>query len=254
MSKFSKYNNVLEGPFRHAERVASGELILRFRTADGQCGSIVRSGDGKPARKVQSGWQERPTFRLASGKIKGTGEAESRLEAEAYRMFDFDRTVASYETQPFTVNYETDGRTISTYPDAELKLVDGWFEIVQIKMQKTYEKHLRENARFRAEREVFERLGWSYRVLTENDIRAEPQLSNLKLLRHYRNRPVSPEIVQGVIATVRKNPNATIRSVAEAFRAGGMHVVDLYALVARHEIRADLSLPIGPEARLIVPT
>jgi hypothetical protein len=253
MVKFKKHSNTLEGPFRHAERLENGELILRFRTADGQFGSIVRSADGKPARKVRPGWQERPTILLSSAKARGAREAESRLEAEACWLFDLDPAVVSYETQPFTVNYEIDGRTISTYPDIELKLTSGIFEIAQIKMQSTYEKHLRENPRFRYERETFERLGWSYKVMTEIEIRAEPKLSNLKLLRHYRKRPVSQEIMRGVIAAVGKKPGATIRDVIGAFQAGALHEVDIFALIAQHRIRADLSLPIRSDTRLIAP-
>jgi hypothetical protein len=253
MSKDTWNNSVLEGPFRHAVRIDGGMLVLRFRTEDGHWGSIVRSADGKPSRAVKPGWQQRSTYRLASKKSIGVGEAESGLEADAFRMFDFDRAVNSYKTQPFTVIHETGGRTISTYPDVELRYTDGKFEVVQIKTQKTYEKHLRENPRFRAEPEIFRTLGWSYRVLTEAQIRAEPMYSNRKLLRHYRNRPVAATTVAAIVATLRRYAGATICDVVDAFREDRLHHVDIYALIARHEIRADIAVPIGPTTRLIPP-
>jgi len=253
MAKFKKYSNALEGPFRHAERLENGDLILRFRTADGELGSIVRSADGKPARKVQPGWQQRATYRMASEKAVRVAEAESGLEADAFRMFDFDQSILSYEAQPFKVKYETECRTVSTFPDVELRYVDGRFEVVQIKTQKTYEKHLQENPRFREEPEILRRLGWSYRVLTETQIRAEPMYSNRKLLRHYRNRPVPSLTVAAIVATLQRHAGASIREIVDTFREDRLHEVDLYALIARHEIRVDLSVPIGPTARLIAP-
>jgi hypothetical protein len=243
--------DILEGPFRHAERAQNGNFILRFITNDGLKGTIVRLANGKPARTVKAGFQERPTYRLASPKIRGEGEAESRLEADAYCLFDFDRTVEFYETQPFAVNYETGDRIVTTYPDTELKRTDDRFEIVQIKIQSTYEKHLRENPRFRGECEVFKRLGWSYRVMTEAEIRAEPGHSNRKLLRQYRSRVVAAPIVESLLATLRRYPGAKINEIIEAFRIDGLHEVDIYSLIARNVIQMDPDQPIGPETRLI---
>jgi hypothetical protein len=254
MQNLHKYRRVPEGPFRHAERLANGDLILRFRTPEGTWGSIVKSGNGAPAREVRPGWQQRPTYRLSSKKVVGAGAAESGLEVDTYQMFDLDPTVVSYETQPFVVNYEGGSRKISTYPDAERKLSDGRFEIVQIKTQQTYQKHLRENPRFRDEGEIFRRLGWSYRVMTELDVRSEPDYQNRKLLHHYRRQVISTSITSAVLAAIRRNPHETIKSLTATLKSEKLHAADLYALIAQRLIHADLSVPIGPDTRLMTPT
>lgn len=247
----SNASNLLEGPFRHAKRLPNGDLALRYRMSDGVIATIVRSGDGQPARRVKAGWQQRPTYKLSSPKVQGIGEAESGLEADAYRIFDFDPSVMSYRTQPFVVNYRTDGRIVPSYPDAEIKRSDGTFEIVQIKTQTSYRKYLIENHRFRLERDLFEGLGWSYRVLTEVEIRAEPRYSNIKLLRHYRNRVLPNATVDIVQAMVKRGAGATIRSIIKNAKPSGLHEVDIYGMIARNQIRIDLSEPIGPDTRVI---
>ena len=252
MSKSHHKSKPSEGPFRFAKGPVEGKYILRFRTSEGVCGSIVQAADGKPSREVRPGVGIRPTQKIASPKSIGIGEAESGLEADAFKMFHFDRGVVSYTTQPFTVVYEVGDKAVSTYPDVELRLIGGRFEIVQIKTFSTFEKHLRENPRFRGEREVFEQLGWSYRVLTEREIRIEPQYSNRKLLWHYRNRRVEAPMVASIRATIKRYPNVTVRKIVEAFRADAVHEVDIYALVARHVLDTDMEAKLGLESRLIV--
>jgi hypothetical protein len=248
--KYSRH--VAASPFRDCRPTPDGSLVLDFRLSDSIGGRIIRSGSAQPARRVKPGWHERPTTTLVVAKAVGRVEAESGLEADAYRAFALDPTIVSYQVQPITIEYDDGARVVSTFPDLELRHADGAYEIVQIKSHATYLKHLDKNPRFRAEESILRHFGWRYRVLTEREIRKEPNHANTRLLWHYLPRQVAEALKTFVLGTVRSARSVKVGELVNAAIGSSIHEADIYALIAQGVLRTDPSKPIGPSAEVIV--
>jgi len=191
---------------------------------------------------------------LVVPKAVGRVQAESGLEADAYRAFALDQTIHSFQVQPFRIEYDDNGRVISTYPDVELHHADGSYEIVQIKSFATYQKHLETNPRFRAEEKILKHFGWKYRVLTENEIRAQPNHSNIRLLWHYKTRSVADDLRDAIAVAVRKHKYMKVSDLVKATIGKRVHEADIYALVSQGFLKTDQTQLIGPGAFIIATT
>ena len=228
---------------------------LRFRpfvAPNGMRGRIIKPADGVLSRAPKPGVMERATGRLASRIAIGPAEWESQLEKDAFLHLEFSKNIKSYRVQPYIVEYDGEGRTIRTYPDIERIDSDGTATIIQIKLKKTYDKHL-ENPRFRNEGALFQSFGWKYRVLTEVEIRIEPRLSNLKLLFHYRRRLVDSKVKRAVVEEVQKADLIPIHRLVGVLVRQKVHQADIIALIAQHELTFDLDGILGPETLISLP-
>lgn len=223
-------------------RASDGRPMLPFTDRHGTHGAIYKEQDDGPARAVKPGWRERPNYLLASLKSSTAIYCESALERDAYLHFEFDRSIARYRAQPFTVEYATKP-ILRTYPDTELEHVDGSRTIVQVKMQKTYEKHL-EKPHFRDEAALFRSLGWKYVVLTELQIRVEPRLENLKLIHHYRDMDLPEDKRADIIQQIESKPGVTIAHLSKTLKRHDVHSADIIALIGQYAVRTDLDRPI----------
>ena len=248
--KYSRH--IAASPFRDCRPKPDGSLVLDFRLSDSIRGRIVRSGTAQAARRVKPGWHERPTTTLVVAKAVGRVEAESGLEADAYRAFALDPKIASYQVQPFRIEHDDGSRVISTFPDLELRHADGAYEIVQIKSFATYLKHLESNPRFRAEEAILRRFGWKYRVLTEQEIRKEPQHSNTRLLWHFLPRQIALTVRSTIVEAVRSAKSAKISELVNAALGNGLHEADIYALIAQGVLNVDRRQLIGPATEVTV--
>lgn len=254
MSSDKYARHVAASPFRDCRPKPDGSLVLDFRLSDSIRGRIIRSGTAQAARRVKPGWHERPTTTLVVAKAIGKVEAESGLEADAFRAFALDPTIVSYQVQPFRIEYEDGSRVISTFPDLELQHANGAYEIVQIKSYATYLKHRESNPRFRAEEGILGRFGWKYRVLTEREIREEPRHSNTRLLWHYLPRTIAETQKNQILAIVRKASLVKVGELVNTVIDENLHEADIYALIAQGVLRTDPRQPIGPTTEVIVAT
>jgi hypothetical protein len=249
----SSFDRRSKHPFRFAEEDADGRLFVSFETADGIPGRVIRPADGKAARRVKTGFQKCPNTILVNDKFRLGAAAESTLEADAYREFALTKRIVSIRDQPYEVEYRDFPRTIRTYPDVELTFSDGGVQIVQIKSERFLEQ-ARENPRFRNEREIFEKLGWSYRIVTEKEIQVEPKLSNMKFLWQYLNRQVPTKLTAEIAETLGRKGTMTASELLRAFIGSQLHFVDLVALAAQERLEIDLSKKFGPSSRVSIAT
>jgi hypothetical protein len=131
-------------------------------------------------------------------------QCESLLELDALMLLDaFDRTIVDIRSQPFALEYRHNGAFRSWTPDFLVERDGARPELIEVKaLKRVYPDDLSEREevhdRFEALEDTAERKGFSFRLLTESEIRVQPALYNARLLcRHSALRLDKSLIVRG---------------------------------------------------------
>jgi hypothetical protein len=111
---------------------------------------------------------------------------ESILERDAIHLFEQSPGVISFQEQPALIHYEFDGETKRYFPDFELILSNGEMVHVEVKPnQKLASPDL--SKKLTAIALHYEQKGISFKILTDDVIRREPRLKNIKMLNKLRS-------------------------------------------------------------------
>ncbi|KAF3462133.1 transposase [Ralstonia solanacearum] len=153
--------------------------------------------DARPVRTVvtRSGSMPRGYFpSLKNGRMV---EYEQTLEADACLLFEMSPLIQAYRQQPEKIWFPDGDRTRLYRPDYELELFNGKRVLVEIKPAKRLAKpDIR--AKFDRIQEHMDRTERQFVILTEESVRQQPRLDNLRTLR--RDMP-SRDVEQGHIRT-----------------------------------------------------
>jgi len=226
-------------------------LVFPFQHSNGDLGWIVDARNGKPARKVQPGWQAKPTGTFISTKSVCPLDWESQNEYRALLICEYDRRVLGIRTQPYTVLHTTGGKQSRTYPDIEVTMADGSRKIIQVKIKEKLEDRI---VRHRLERDrvAFEACGWDYEIWTDEYVLAQPRLKNLLGIHHYRGYPIGKEMVEDLVKSITRGEIRTIGAAYSIFGPTVPHEATLLTLVAARAVDIDLMQPIRPEAPIFL--
>lgn len=110
---------------------------------------------------------------------------ESTLERDAFLLFEMSSAVIRYYAQPEKIQFELNGQVHHYFPDAKLELSDETIVYVEIKPRARLNKP-EIKQRMEAIRKYYENQpNTKFLILDEHHIRAEPRLTNLKLLAYH---------------------------------------------------------------------
>lgn len=161
---------------------------------------------------------------------------ESTLERDAFLLFEITTAVFRYYAQPEKIQFELNGTIHHYFPDAKLELLDGSFVYVEIKPRARLDKpEIR--ARMEAIRKYYEsRPHTKFLVMDEHEVRAEPRLTNLKLLAYHLPGGDREEISTWLQSLHLLTPR-TIAGVASVL--GDIRIA--YRMIAQGFLQCDLS-------------
>lgn len=203
----------------------AGDVHRRARNVISPSGGIVR---GKfPSRK--------------NGRMV---HHEGLLELEAIYLFETSPRIVRYREQPITINYP-DGAKLRRYtPDFELELNTGEIVLIEVKPTRSLQN---EEVRHKLDRvaEHMRRSEITFVILTDNTIRQEPRLSNLRWIYHRAARvPPSPDAIIVAVNKYRSCFPLSITAASTLFNVGG---IDPYSLLLAGHLRCSLEQPISQE-------
>jgi len=139
-------------------------------------------------RKVVSRSNHRVTGKYPSLKMGRMMHWESTLERDAFMLMDINRSILKFHEQPAKITYWLDGEKHIHYPDILTTSHEGSC-FVEIKEEKDASKD-EVSARTQLLSEQLPMQGYSYLVFTEEEIRKNPNLENVRrLLRYGRIKP-----------------------------------------------------------------
>jgi hypothetical protein len=170
---------------------------------------------------------------------------ESLLERDYIHLLEFDSDVTKYEEQPVRVAYPFEGRVRHYTPDFLVERKDGRRIIVEVKSK---EKASTEEFRLflLAVAPVIQKLGYEFIVVTDEMIRVEPLLENVKILWGYSRVAFFSRHQVLCRKFLRENDEATIADLARTLSDKGLTLPVIYSLIYRGALSVDLNLPLDP--------
>jgi hypothetical protein len=202
-----------------------------------------------PARRI------RLSHRSLTGRTATGGSSvsfESALERDWSILLDFDPDVAGFLEQPFTLSYAHEGRQHHYTPDFMAEFGRQTGQSKRVVYEVKYRDELRRDwleyrPRFQAANRHCRAQGWTFTILTEQEIRT-PLLENAKFLRQYPTIRVKPLVRSRLIETLHSLGPTTLEELLTTACAG-VHsreetLPTLWSLIATRQVVCDLHQPL----------
>lgn len=123
-------------------------------------------------------------YKFASEKVGKTIMCESSLEFDACFHHEYNESVRTFDSQPEGFYYQYEGKDLPYTPDAIVHYTDGRIQFHEYKpLSKTFDPIFK--AKFYAKQKAAQLLGMELILVTDEQIRVNPVLNNLKLLHRY---------------------------------------------------------------------
>lgn len=153
---------------------------------------------------------------VTTNKNGHTVQFESYAERILLVLFERDKTVLDYRSQPETFEFTDEDKKIHRYtPDFKVWKADGSIEIHEVTRTERQEQ-LRISEREAAARKICQERQWKYIVYTEQTLPQETEATNLLALLRYRLKGYACD---PVFATVREclqqNTSMQLRACAD---------------------------------------
>lgn len=191
-------------------------------------------------RKVVTRSGKRFRGKFPSLKLNRMVHWESMLERDAILHFEYHPLVLSYQEQPsIEIYYDKEGEQHRYFPDFRLTFRDGEDLYVEVKPSRVLTTKVVLD-KLQAVAKRFEEQGRRFRVMTEDDIRRQPLLTNLQKL-HASSKRAAQEMPDAQLAAtlsggpVWKLGNLTLQLL-------GVHKV--LRLVQSNHLQIDLEKPL----------
>lgn len=192
-----------------------------------------------PTRKVvtRSGHRVRGFF--PSVKNQRMVAWESLLERDAIVLFELSPGVIAYEEQPSIELYYDGSAHRKYYPDFALILRNGSIAHVEVKPKKKLANQL-VYTRLHQIAATYQMQSRQFWILTDEEIRKQPRLSNLKQYAYHLKSTRSKSLPIWTLSDLRRRGDWTFQSLAIAL--GGESSV--FRLLASGLASCDLNKPI----------
>ncbi|PAD28716.1 TnsA endonuclease N-terminal domain-containing protein [Paenibacillus sp. 7523-1] len=168
---------------------------------------------------------------------------DSFLERDFIRLADFDLCVEDIYAQNVKITYLYNGKLHEHYPDFKVVTDDNLVWIVEVKP--TAFVHKEENQiKFLAGRAYCEERGWTYLVMTEEDIRPGYLQDNLDLLRGLGIEEVETSILDIVLTHLAKIEECSIKELQKMCSelSEEEYYRSIYQLIYFQEVHCDMIL------------
>jgi hypothetical protein len=208
--------------------------------------------DGQRARTVVRKSPYRTVGRFFSWKRDAEVQWESALERDFIHHLEYSEAVIKFREQPITVQIPSDGRQRRYTPDF-YAIQDTGHYVYEVKPAHRAGRSHYENL-FKAAEEFFGNHGYRYRVVTEQWIRREPRLENIKILMRYRTRTVSSAHVDLAHKILAATSPLKISDLASELASSDRPLATIYQLIAGRFLKVAIDdEPIDPNSMVWVP-
>ncbi len=171
---------------------------------------------------------------------------ESKLERDFLYLLEFDPDVILYREQPMRILYSLDGKTRRYTPDLLVERKHKK-QIVEVKPKdKVFEGN--NVQRFLVISRICRVRGYEFKVVTDEMIRLQPRLNNIKLLWKYARVPIHPQHQIYCSEIFSKRQEVCLSEVIGAFELNGIGRQIAFAMLYHGVLSVDLRLPINSDS------
>jgi len=192
-------------------------------------------------RKVIRRTNRLVTSKVPSLKVGRVIACESRAEKHFVYRLDLDPTVVTFTEQPAEIQYPVDGVLRRHFPDFLVQRTTGP-EFVEVKRAVDAARpEIANRTAILTAALAAQAIG--YRVVTHEEIEAQPGLGNVRRLIRCRTTPVDPANADAVVAAVDVSFAMRLGDLV----AGGFSRETVLSLVANGRLWLDIDVTITPE-------
>ncbi|AIB12432.1 hypothetical protein ABAZ39_10575 [Azospirillum argentinense] len=149
---------------------------------------IVADARGGPIRRIINGRHRKPTGRYLSAKARRTLPWEDKRERAFFWHCEADANVVAYLSQPHRLEIHVGRpRPLIYFPDLRRDLANGRVEIYEIKKAYNPDDDADYDLKLRLAADVYEGLGWSFRIIEAPEIERRPTLDTAWSVQRYRH-------------------------------------------------------------------
>lgn len=197
-------------------------------------------------RKITNSGTKKLIGKFPSLKNKKTIWFESHLERDFIYLLEYEKEVIRYSEQPFKVEYVLEGKKRFYHPDF-LVVRKEKNQVVEVKP-----KHKLSDPEFRYFVSLmttkFAEMGYEYIVVTDETIRLQPRLKNIKLLFRYASLKITLKHEILIEELFSQSENLTITDTFKAFEEKNEEKEIIYTLIFQHYLEIDITKPINSES------
>lgn len=106
---------------------------------------------------------------------------ESFNESHFAVMFEFDPTIVSVKSQPFSIQYSDEGKTKNYTPDFSLIDCNNVIKIIEVKVSAALDEKI--NRKHNLIKKAFKQHGFEFQVMTEKHLPSRLALSNMMMIK-----------------------------------------------------------------------
>lgn len=170
---------------------------------------------------------------------------EQLLEADALVLFEMSPFIRSYREQPERVYYPDGSRTRVYVPDFEVELLNGALVLIEVKPAKRLAAPELAH-KFACVQQHMARLGRQFVILTDDAIRLQPRLANLRIvLRNSSAGDVTDHEMRSGMSVLTL---ASVKTLGEAIELVGKAIV--FALLRNGIVRCNLDSEISQNTEI----
>lgn len=136
-----------------------------------------------------------------SMKVRRMVAFESLIELDYLYLLDYEANVEWFEEQPLTIEYYHDGKALHYTPDFHIVDTERGNVLIECKPLIFIDKEENQRKFWAAKAWCMER-GWTFQVVTDQDIRTGFRLENIKLLTRYARYVVEPQTKAQIYASL----------------------------------------------------
>lgn len=208
-----------------------------------------------PVRKIpRYGAGHKNLGKFASVKTGRVAWYESLLEKDFMYLLDYNHDVSYWHEQPLRIRFTHGGKVHRYTPDLEVH-GSGKKQLIEVKPKVQVDSGKWE-VLFRAASSICEEEGYQFLVVTDEIIRVQPRLENVKLLWKYARTPVLPQhqIICSQFFQSRKDELVTLGDLVQLFTRKQLPTQTLYSLLFWGALDFDLMQPLDQCSQITVPS
>ena len=197
-------------------------------------------------RKITNAGTKKVIGKFPSLKMNTVIWWESQIERDYIYLLEIDPDVLSYTGQPFKIPYTSNGKPRLYTPDFFVERRSKK-QVVEVKPEHQVRSERNINL-FRRIAPICQDWGWDFRIVTEQMIRIQPMLNNIKLLYRYARGPLTLQNYLDCLEYFRNQRPTKLKDAEQSLLSKGVLRELLLRLLYFDILETDLMKPINSES------
>lgn len=229
---------------------SSVKYLLRVTRKMGQW---IPKGDQTSmlARKIKNTGTKKNIGKLPSLKMNRNIWWESLIERDFLYLVEYDPDVVSYQEQPFRINFTLQEKLRHYTPDFLVERKHKR-QVIEIKPKNKLADGSHDLL-FNSVAPICQEQGYEFLVVTDEMIRVEPRLTNIKILWRYARTPIYPVHQLYCQEFFRQMKTPKLEELISFFDSKGIEKDVVYNLIYSGIISTNLMLPLKAESIVFFP-